>query len=235
MRTEIPIVLAPLAGGPSTPELAAAVSEAGGLGFLAAGYLTAAALEERIAQDAGADEPAVWGEPVRSRAAERAGRVRASTSRTSGSRSGTTTTGTRSSRSSTDVRGGVVHVRVSGARGAGALRVVGDGHERRRGAPGGRRRVRAAWWCRAPRPVGTGGRGRTMTRSRSGCSRCCSSWMSTCRRSRRVGSRRREAVKAVLALGAQAAQVGTAFMRAPEAGTTPVHADRLAHGRAHRR
>jgi nitronate monooxygenase len=33
-----PIVLAPLAGGPSTPALAAAVSEAGGLGFLAAGY-----------------------------------------------------------------------------------------------------------------------------------------------------------------------------------------------------
>src|SRR5829696_2787594 len=33
-----PIVQAPLAGGPSTPALAAAVSEAGGLGFLAAGY-----------------------------------------------------------------------------------------------------------------------------------------------------------------------------------------------------
>src|SRR4051812_27188627 len=34
------IVLAPLAGGPSTPELAAAVSNAGGLGFVAAGYLS---------------------------------------------------------------------------------------------------------------------------------------------------------------------------------------------------
>jgi nitronate monooxygenase len=34
-----PIVLAPLAGGPSTPRLAAAVTNAGGLGFLAAGYL----------------------------------------------------------------------------------------------------------------------------------------------------------------------------------------------------
>jgi nitronate monooxygenase len=40
-RCPVPIVLAPLAGGPSTPELAAAVSEAGGLGFLAAGYLSA--------------------------------------------------------------------------------------------------------------------------------------------------------------------------------------------------
>ena len=44
---DIPIVLAPLAGGPSTPELAAAVSNAGGLGFLAAGYLSAAELAER--------------------------------------------------------------------------------------------------------------------------------------------------------------------------------------------
>ena len=34
------VVLAPLAGGPSTPELAAAVANAGGLGFVAAGYLT---------------------------------------------------------------------------------------------------------------------------------------------------------------------------------------------------
>jgi nitronate monooxygenase len=37
-RLELPIVQAPLAGGPSTPALAAAVCEAGGLGFLAAGY-----------------------------------------------------------------------------------------------------------------------------------------------------------------------------------------------------
>lgn len=44
----VPIILAPLAGGPSTPELAAAVSGAGGLGFLAAGYLSADALGERI-------------------------------------------------------------------------------------------------------------------------------------------------------------------------------------------
>jgi nitronate monooxygenase len=33
-----PIVQAPMGGGPSTPALAAAVAEAGGLGFLAAGY-----------------------------------------------------------------------------------------------------------------------------------------------------------------------------------------------------
>ncbi|MET8703279.1 nitronate monooxygenase [Kitasatospora sp. NPDC004723] len=34
----VPVIAAPMAGGPSTPELAAAVSGAGGLGFLAAGY-----------------------------------------------------------------------------------------------------------------------------------------------------------------------------------------------------
>jgi nitronate monooxygenase len=43
----IPIVQAPLSGGPSTPELAAAVIDAGGLGFLAAGYLSAAELADR--------------------------------------------------------------------------------------------------------------------------------------------------------------------------------------------
>jgi nitronate monooxygenase len=42
-----PIVGAPMAGGPSTPALAAAVSNAGGLGSLAAGYLTA----EQVAND----------------------------------------------------------------------------------------------------------------------------------------------------------------------------------------
>jgi len=42
------VVLAPLAGGPSTPELAAAVANAGGLGFVAAGYLTADELDARL-------------------------------------------------------------------------------------------------------------------------------------------------------------------------------------------
>jgi nitronate monooxygenase len=48
-RLGVPIVLAPLAGGPSTPRLAAAITNAGGLGFLAAGYLSADSLRERIA------------------------------------------------------------------------------------------------------------------------------------------------------------------------------------------
>ncbi len=44
----VPIVQAPMAGGPSTPELAAAVSNAGGLGFLAAGYKTPEAVATDI-------------------------------------------------------------------------------------------------------------------------------------------------------------------------------------------
>jgi nitronate monooxygenase len=46
----VPVVLAPLAGGPSTPELAAAVSQAGGLGFLGGGYLSADELRRTIAR-----------------------------------------------------------------------------------------------------------------------------------------------------------------------------------------
>ncbi|MCW2954242.1 MAG: 2-nitropropane dioxygenase [Conexibacter sp.] len=44
-----PIVQAPMAGGPSTPALAAAVSDAGGLGFLAAGRRSPDALRADIA------------------------------------------------------------------------------------------------------------------------------------------------------------------------------------------
>ncbi len=43
-----PIVQAPMAGGPSTPELAIAVCRAGGLGFLAAGYRSVEAVREDV-------------------------------------------------------------------------------------------------------------------------------------------------------------------------------------------
>ncbi|MEU6233313.1 nitronate monooxygenase [Kitasatospora sp. NPDC047058] len=46
----VPVVAAPMAGGASTPELVAAVNGAGGLGFLAAGYRSAAAMAEQIAR-----------------------------------------------------------------------------------------------------------------------------------------------------------------------------------------
>ena len=47
-QLQLPIVQAPMAGGPSTPQLCAAVSEAGGLGFLAAGYRTPEAVASDI-------------------------------------------------------------------------------------------------------------------------------------------------------------------------------------------
>jgi nitronate monooxygenase len=48
LSLEHPIVQAPMGGGPSTPALAAAVAEAGGLGFLAAGYRTPDAVRADI-------------------------------------------------------------------------------------------------------------------------------------------------------------------------------------------
>src|SRR5260370_5107379 len=43
-----PLILAPMAGGPSTPALAAAVSEAGGLGSYGAAYLPLEKVREAI-------------------------------------------------------------------------------------------------------------------------------------------------------------------------------------------
>lgn len=44
----VPLVAAPMAGGPSGPELVAAVGEAGGLGFLAGGYRSTQDLAEQV-------------------------------------------------------------------------------------------------------------------------------------------------------------------------------------------
>ncbi len=48
LGVEYPVFLAPLGGGPSTPELVAAVSNAGGLGFLGAPYMTPDQIAEAI-------------------------------------------------------------------------------------------------------------------------------------------------------------------------------------------
>lgn len=45
-----PVIQAPMAGGPSTADLAAAVSTAGGLGYLAAGYKTCEAMAREVKQ-----------------------------------------------------------------------------------------------------------------------------------------------------------------------------------------
>ena len=54
---DVPIVGAPMAGGPGTPALAAAVSNAGGLGFLAGGYIS----PDRLANDIAAARAATTG------------------------------------------------------------------------------------------------------------------------------------------------------------------------------
>jgi nitronate monooxygenase len=53
LQLRVPSVAAPMAGGPSTPELVAAVNGAGGLGFLAAGYKSATAMAEQIRRTRG--------------------------------------------------------------------------------------------------------------------------------------------------------------------------------------
>jgi nitronate monooxygenase len=47
--SRLPLVVAPMAGGPSTPELVIAAAESGAVGFLAAGYKSAAAMADEIA------------------------------------------------------------------------------------------------------------------------------------------------------------------------------------------
>jgi nitronate monooxygenase len=49
-KVEYPIIQAPMAGGPTTPELVAAVSSAGGLGSLAGGMLSPDAIHQGVAE-----------------------------------------------------------------------------------------------------------------------------------------------------------------------------------------
>jgi NAD(P)H-dependent flavin oxidoreductase YrpB (nitropropane dioxygenase family) len=57
LGVEVPIIAAPMAGGATTPGLVVAAAEAGGLGFLAAGYRGAADLEAGIAEVRAAGAP----------------------------------------------------------------------------------------------------------------------------------------------------------------------------------
>jgi nitronate monooxygenase len=49
MFSKLPVIVAPMAGGPSTPELVAGAANAGAFGFLGAGYLTAEVLAGQLA------------------------------------------------------------------------------------------------------------------------------------------------------------------------------------------
>lgn len=48
LKIRLPLIQAPMAGGATTPELVAAVSNAGGLGSLGAGYMTANEIRQAI-------------------------------------------------------------------------------------------------------------------------------------------------------------------------------------------
>ncbi|OMH28270.1 2-nitropropane dioxygenase [Tersicoccus phoenicis] len=48
LGTDLPVVAAPMAGGPGTPALARAVADAGGFPFLAAGYLSAESFADQM-------------------------------------------------------------------------------------------------------------------------------------------------------------------------------------------
>lgn len=55
--SELPLIQAPMAGGPSCPALATAVANAGGVGFLAAGYLSPDTMARQIGEVAAAGVP----------------------------------------------------------------------------------------------------------------------------------------------------------------------------------
>lgn len=61
-----PVIQAPMAGGPTTPRLAAAVSDCGGLGGLASGYLTPEVLRQQILETKKADISRVSSQPLHS-------------------------------------------------------------------------------------------------------------------------------------------------------------------------
>ena len=235
----VPIIQAPMAGGPSTPALAAAVSEAGGLGFLGAGYLTAGQLTEDIAATrALTDRPfgvnlfVGGGAPADPGAvAAFAERLAAESERPawrSARRASTTTRSTRRSKRSPGPRcRRLVHVRPPVPRGGGPatgrrVGAVDDGHVARRGARGGRARARRADRAgrrsrRAPRRLR---RRRARLRPHAAVRAAADprGRRAPAGRRRRVGNG--AAVGAALVAGASAAQVGTAYLRAPEAGTS---------------
>jgi nitronate monooxygenase len=228
VRYELPIVLAPLAGGPSTPELAAAVSEAGGFGFLAAGYLSADQLAARIEA------------------------TRALTEKPFGVN--LFVPGPRSDPASyRDYVKDLGEPRWDDDDWEAKLDVVSDVDvdvvSFTFGCPDRSVLERYESWVtvtsqdEARRAVEAGAAAVVVQGAEAGGHR--GSWEDHDEESIGLlallqlvdvdvpviaagGIATPEAVRAVLALGATAAQVGTAFMRAPEAGTTPVHADRLA-------
>jgi len=237
---EVPIVLAPLAGGPSTPELAAAVSDAGGLGFLAAGYLSADALGERISRTRELTErpfgvnlfvpgpaatPEVFAGYVAGLEAEglAVGAARFDDDDWEAKlalleRSPVAVVSFTFGLPDEDV---IARVRATGAE---AWVTVTSPDEATRAAhvdglvvQGGEAGGHRGSWVDTPDLTPIGLHALLQLLGDDGPPRIASGGIATA-----------AAVRAVLALGASAAQVGTAFLRAPEAGTSQAHRDALA-------
>ena len=232
-----------MAGGPSTPALAAAVSVAGGLGFLAAGYKTANAVAQDIATLRAATGTAFGvnifappqEQPSMALVTAYAQAPAAEAERQGWRWASLVDDDAYEAKLDCDAwRVPVVsHLRAPGPtpwpRSTPATSPCGS---RSRTPPRhvSRRRRRR----RARRP-GHGGRrasryfGTTASRRSTGCSRC----YAPAHRDRPAADRHRRpdgrpAIAAVLVAGATAAQLGSALMLAPEAGTSAPHRARLA-------
>ena len=248
---EVPIVQAPLSGGPSTPAArGGGVAGRAGWGSSPPATRRHDAVEAEIDGGARADRPRPFGVNVFARPAAGAAARGASRSsspswpaRPSGSASSsasraTTMTSTTPRSTCCARRPGrrVVHVRLPDGMGdrrvqGPGMRGVGDRHVTRRGARGPRRGRR-----RARRP---GRRGRAATAApgptrasarRSGCWRCwrsCQPCRAPAGRGRRDHDRRRDRRRPRRGRAAPR-RSGTAFMRCPEAGTSAPHREALA-------
>ncbi|HUB38907.1 MAG TPA: nitronate monooxygenase [Streptosporangiaceae bacterium] len=243
-QLHVPIVLAPLAGGPTTPQLAAAVSNAGGLGFLAAGYLSADQLRGQIDQaraltsaplgvnvfvPGSPSSPAAVAEYARAIAADARGAgVELGTARFDDddwaaklalltANPPTVTSFTfgcpdRDLVKALQAAGSEVWVTVTTPTEAALATVAGADALVVQGSEAGGHR---GGFTDDPADDSGGGFGLLsllqLVRSRTSLSLVAAGGIST-----------GEAIAAVLAAGAAAAQLGTAFLRCPEAGTTPL-------------
>ena len=247
-----PVVLAPLAGGPSTPELAAAVSDAGGLGFVGGGLPDAADLADRIAArgaltgSRSASTCSCPGRPGRPRPVREYARAvsgeAAGVGAAPGSRGGTTTDD-RQARSCSTAPAVVSFT--FGLPDAGRRPASARARAPRRGSPSPRWTRRwtppapapTCWWCRAPRRAGTAAvRDDEPRRTPTACSRCCSSSRpgSTGRWWPTGGHRHGAGVAAVLAAGRGRPPRHRVPATAPRPARRPCTGRRCAADRGHR-
>lgn len=247
-RISVPIVQAPMAGGPSTPQLAAAVSGCGALGFVAAGYRTPEAMSEDIAATraltdcpfginvfAVTDAPADP-EAIAPYVAEVAAEARAAGTEPGEPRSDDDHFAAKIERLVADPPAVVSFTFgcppadvLAALRSAGASVwvTVTDATEARRSVAAGADAL-------VVQGVEGGGHRGFFADGEHNAELSVLALLQLVGAAVEVplvatgGIATGRAVAAVLAAGAAAAQLGTAFMRCPEAGTAPVHRDALA-------